>query len=708
MHSATCLRFRRAIALTFIASATFVVTSQQGTGFTAWAAEGDDARQAHCYAVLIGNEKYENVLPLRFTVNDVKQISQTLCQLGDYRDDDILQMVDSASEDSGRQPLCDNIKGKLPGWLKKAGPDDHVVVVFSGHGFLGDDGKLYLAPLDFDVKKPADTGIPLDWLRTQLEGCSAKLKLLAIDACHAGNEKSVDGSVQVCAKDLAAPFEKVSGTVTFASCTSDEKSWIWPEKRQSVFSYWLNQGLKGHADDNGDGAVDIDELYGYVHDNVPYVTRRVFRQDQTPVRFVGPDVPGQPVVIRPRPHKLKGLLDDMAEQLATVIQLKKVEAVGVPEFSVVSGVSLGGEFGWLGDYCAGELEGYLSKRADRAREPFKVVAQDLLHEALAAKGIGPGDLRNKEVIGLEVDKTRPALIRGILRSRLDNKITLQCSLVSVDDLQVLGQAGGSAELSDQETIMLDQSPSRPVPPVLYQPGPPSVDAKPRQSVTDKVTRWLADNSRGHHPYLDREYPYQVRVMVGKEERKRVIRGNRCYVGLRKGEIYRVRVDLAESVDAPVYMQLFVDGRNTLPEPVPPKAAYPEAKVRYLPAQRVNPTNAQAWKLDPEKRRIFGIPGFYSKGGEDARYNEFLVGEAPDTMGPRKQFNDEPGVITAAFYAAAGGSRSVVTELGEDRRGRTGLYRSVKLGNLRGVVQIHYVEADTLEAAENAPTPPPAD
>ena len=40
---------------------------------------------------------------------------------------------------------------------------------------------------------------------------------------------------------------------TLASSTGDEKSQIWDDKEQSLYSYWLNQGLKGHADDKKKG-----------------------------------------------------------------------------------------------------------------------------------------------------------------------------------------------------------------------------------------------------------------------------------------------------------------------------------------------------------------------------------------------------------------------------------------------------------------------
>ena len=66
------------------------------------------------------------------------------------------------------------------------------------------------------------------------------------------------------------------------------------------------------------------------------------------------------------------------------------------------------------------------------------------------------------------------------------------------------------------------------------------------------------------------------------------------------------------------MRLLVDGLNTLPEYSPAKMMEVEAKnekLPYLAAQRVNPVEARAWVLNVPKRRLWSIPGFFSKIGD---------------------------------------------------------------------------------------------
>jgi len=250
-------------------------------------------------------------------------------------------------------PTCENTKAKLSELLSQAGPEDHVFMLFTGHADLA-DGKLYLCPIDYDSTKPSDKGIAVEWLRREMDRCKAKLKLLVIDTCHAGSDKAGGGPFGVTAKDLAEPFRSVPGVITLGSSTAEEKSYVWETKEQSIYSYWLNQGLKGHADRDGNGEVDVLELHKYVSENVPFVADKLRSAAQHPVMFMARPVAGVPVVIRPEPHTLEGLLDDMAEQLATIVELREIPAVGVTEFSLHAKgqeLKLGGDLGWLGAYC---------------------------------------------------------------------------------------------------------------------------------------------------------------------------------------------------------------------------------------------------------------------------------------------------------------------------------------------------------------------
>jgi uncharacterized caspase-like protein len=58
-------------------------------------------------------------------------------------------------------------------------------------------------------------------------------------------------------------------------------SW-YPEKRHSLFTYYLLKGLGGDADKNKDNIITVGEIRTYLSDQVPYMAHRLTGNEQTP------------------------------------------------------------------------------------------------------------------------------------------------------------------------------------------------------------------------------------------------------------------------------------------------------------------------------------------------------------------------------------------------------------------------------------------
>ena len=414
------------------------------TGSRTWAQAGKPAGRQ--WAVLIGVEKYQRVTPLRYTIEDVKRLATTLEKVGSYPADCILEITD----DSNCPPTKKDIMTRLPEWLKKIGPNDSLLVYFSGHGFL-EKGNGYLAPIDINGNDLAETGIPTAWVRQQLAACPAHSKLLILDSCHAGAEKGPEEQPGVSAGVLGDEFEKLEGVVTLASSTASQKSQIWEAKEQSLFSYWLNQALKGHADRNQDGDVDIDELFNYVSRNVQRTAKDCFSRPQDPRRIIGTDVSGIHVVVHVQPQRLSDVLADMSEQMADLIELRKFNRVGVLEFKG-GGVAeiLGTDFGILGQWCADDVQRQL---LELGNGKFGLVDRNRLRHAMEAQGgFGVKDLgSNEKLQRLAKDVGgMPLLAQGSFRNRVGRIVNLQCELIATDGelSELVGQVAGSAALSE--------------------------------------------------------------------------------------------------------------------------------------------------------------------------------------------------------------------------------------------------------------------
>ncbi|MBX9788770.1 MAG: caspase family protein [Pirellulales bacterium] len=660
----------------------------------------------HLYAVLIGAAKYEKWPQLRYTVNDCEQLRQTLTERGGFGNWQLTMLTD---DNEYSRPTRAAVMEQLQSVLNRVGPDDEVLVFFSGHGCQDDQGRLYLATLDCDPESPAETGVPILWLREQLATCKAKFKLLILDACHAGSEKG-EGDKGVAAQQLGKPFDspELNSVVTLASSRDNESSQEWDEKQQSLFTYWLNQGLKGHADENGDGAIDIDELNKYVHRNVTHTAEKRFHRQQTPVRIVRSGQPGVPVVLQLRPLTLKQVVADMAEQISWALEERGLKKVAVLEFTTDTklGEALGANFGLLGKLCATDLQ---RKLMDQAGSQFSVLDQRRLQGALRKNLFKIEDLGSDEAMQrlAEALDGLPVIALGTLRSRLGRQVTLQCNLIETGNGEMAASVGGVAMLNESEWAMLGRSAviaegDEPPPPPSFD-DPTGDDTGPQ---TNQVVYDLDKKSKGPHPLSDPNFPFPVRLRVNGQVRQGKFVGNNYYVPVRAGEEYEVVVE--HRGGEPVMMRLLIDGLNTLPE----RETSTKGVRTEIIAKRVNLSEARAWVLDPKESRKFVVKGFVSQTGKQGKIRKFTVVDGQQSLAARQEFTDQLGLITVAFYKPASESRlagspstlgsALGTGAGEEVDADLS-ERKMRVGELIGVVHLRYADEATIAATEQSPT-----
>ena len=668
----------------------------------------DEPSGPQTWAILIGVEKYEKASPLQYTVNDVKRLVDTLVTRGGVARHRILQITDQR-EEAEFQPHQASLMAKLTEWLAKPTDRDSIIVYFSGHGFRDAEGKMYLAPLECDPSNPSPTGIPVEWFRSQLATCPASFKLLLLDACHAGSEKG-ESSGSLDANALGAKFEDLERVVTIASCKANEKSLIWAEKEQSLFSYWLNQGLRGHADRGDsihgpDGKLSVNELYQFVYGNVKRTADVKFGRPQTPVHIIRSGVEGEPTVVTLRPQPLKSMLADMAEQLAYAMEERKLGRVGVPEFlALLPGKKegLGGNYGLLGKYCAEELERQLQDRGPSGK--FSVVDRRRLQEAMGKQKFQLKDLgstRSLDTLSKSVGGM-PVLCIGSLVSRDGRILRMQCKLAQTGDDTDLGvSTGGTAALNENEWAMLGRSTV--VRTEDRRPDNVESNTTNDNSVDAQVISRLDRRTEGpaSHAFQDPTFQFRVALTVSGQERRGEFRGNDYFIPVEKGEKYKIVIENNSGEVA--VMRLLVDGLNTLPEKeITTKGIATESWGQY-----VSLDDARAWILDPKEPALkdkpakWTVTGFVTKTGKEGTFREFVIVDTQDSLAARQSFTEKIGVITVAFYKPLSGQRggglgtAAGGEVGADLTERGG----ITAGNLIGVVHIRYVDKQALAATK---------
>ncbi len=209
------------------------------------------------WAVIIGVSSYNHMPVLRYPDDDAYRIYAFLKspEGGALSDDHMRILID---EDATKQ----NIKNTMKDIYGKAGPNDLVLLYFSGHGLKG-----AFLPIDFDG---VNNKLFHDEINAILDRSPAKYKLCIADACHSGSLLAMRGGKEpnVLSKYYESLARARSGTALIMSSKSDETSLESSGLRQGVFSHFLIRGLKGEADDNDDKVVTVEELFHFVYTNV--------------------------------------------------------------------------------------------------------------------------------------------------------------------------------------------------------------------------------------------------------------------------------------------------------------------------------------------------------------------------------------------------------------------------------------------------------
>ena len=233
------------------------------------------------WAVLVGNGTFEDVLlsKLDWPVADAGSLRDVLIQRYAVPPDQALLLADESLV---------RLEQGIPGLFNRVGADGKVIVYCAGHAFKDTDGKIYLAPKNFDSKRTAASGLGLQWLVDQLEKCPGKEKLLLLDCTQAGKGPELQN--QPSAAEMLGTLDRPGGRAALrtvnavASCKQGERGLYWPDKKHSLFAFALGEGFSGSADKNRDKRLEVTELFSFLKDTMAAAGTKLAKT-QTPVLF---------------------------------------------------------------------------------------------------------------------------------------------------------------------------------------------------------------------------------------------------------------------------------------------------------------------------------------------------------------------------------------------------------------------------------------
>ncbi|MBL9037441.1 MAG: caspase family protein, partial [Archangium sp.] len=192
-------------------------------------------------AIVIGaNTGWAMDRPLRHAHDDAKRVAAVLLESGDFAAPDVIVLEDPTTE----QVL--NVVAQ-----SEAMHPEMLVFFYSGHA---DAQHLHLqgAPLRLDA------------LYARLKQHPSRVKIGVFDACQAGSLLAVKGARPTSTFNVKLDDAvQVEGTAILASSGADELSQEARALGGSVFTHHFVSGLRGAADDDGNGRVTVDEAYSY-------------------------------------------------------------------------------------------------------------------------------------------------------------------------------------------------------------------------------------------------------------------------------------------------------------------------------------------------------------------------------------------------------------------------------------------------------------
>lgn len=221
------------------------------------------------YAVVIGNGRFPNEpdkktwADLKCPKNDIDGLAKLLVnpEKGNFSPENVNVLLDKTSGE---------IIAAIEEVFYKATKDDLILIYYSGHGVQAGDSpaKLYLSAYNTVFNRPVSTAVSIAQLRELMDiKVSHKKIILILDCCYSGDagsnfacKGSMDGEL---AQQLA---EQAKGIYLLAAAGSTV---AWEREYYSLFTKYLIEGLEtGDADSNGDGHIDIKELFDYIRPRV--------------------------------------------------------------------------------------------------------------------------------------------------------------------------------------------------------------------------------------------------------------------------------------------------------------------------------------------------------------------------------------------------------------------------------------------------------
>jgi len=200
--------------------------------------------------------------PLAYAEEDARKVWNAFTTPGSgivAREHATLLLGEAATADEITEAVADRC-------IAEPGPDDVVVVYFSGHGVARDDGTTYLGATDLDharlERNPRSAIALAGFFHEIMYRSRARAVVLLLDCCYGGGVAApLPPAGSLIPGDIPDGWQ---GRVAFLSSPRTRCSYESARLRSGVFTSCLLAGLTGGAAEEPDGAVTVNALDRYL------------------------------------------------------------------------------------------------------------------------------------------------------------------------------------------------------------------------------------------------------------------------------------------------------------------------------------------------------------------------------------------------------------------------------------------------------------
>ncbi|WP_426752740.1 DEAD/DEAH box helicase [Myxococcus sp. Y35] len=169
--------------------------------------------------------------------------------------------------------------------LTTCGPEDVVVVSYSGHGAETHE----LVPYDTDVHDLANTAIPLERMADWFARIPARRLIFILDCCFSGGMGAKVLRVEGVPRAMRSVDSKLNqlsgeGRLILTAASATEEAYENPRLRHGFLTYYLLQALQGAEEVQSGGKVSVYRLLEYVTQRVIDAAKQIGRQQHPTMR----------------------------------------------------------------------------------------------------------------------------------------------------------------------------------------------------------------------------------------------------------------------------------------------------------------------------------------------------------------------------------------------------------------------------------------